>query len=131
MYFLFWSGPFCYYRWKKRAERFSNHGLNNISHFTLQEPKKKYFDVVKEHRSWCPWSRGSQQIRKQDTHLQADATVSPIGQTMSPDRTAVPLVPGWQKVLEMLLPKLSPQKSLLEEARTVSNSITVLQAFLS
>ncbi len=79
--------------------------------------------MVNEHRAWCPWSRGSQRIRKQDTHLRADATVSPIGQSMSPDRNDVPEIPGWQKVLEMLLPKLSPQKSLIEEARTVSGIV--------
>ena len=86
--------------------------------YFLQDPKRPYFHPLKEHRTWCPWSKSSHQVNASDKST--DVNSSPIGQSMSPYRNGTNQEPGWKKVLLMLLPELSPNKSLADIARTVS-----------
>ena len=86
--------------------------------FFSQDPKRPFFHPLNEHRTWCPWSKASHPVNISDKP--ADVNSSPICQSMSPYRNGTNQEPGWKKVLLMLLPELSPTKSLADIARTVS-----------
>ncbi len=89
-------------------------------HVHLQKDRRPYFHPLKEHRTWCPWNKASRPINSQE--LSTSAVPSPPGQTMSPYRNgaANEEVAGWKKILFMLIPELSPNKSLTDIAKTVS-----------